>query len=265
MAFVRVNDVVLHARAGRDTATRPLVFVNSLGTDYRIWHGVAHRLREQDFRFLFYDKRGHGLSEVGGVPCAMEDHVNDLAALMDHYGMKEAIVCGISVGGMIALGLSAARPDLVAALVLCDTAHRIGTRESWNARIAQVAKGGIASVWPMIERAWFTEDYRRDFAAEVAGWRAMVTRCPVGGYVGACMAIAGTDYTAEAQGVRVPTRVLCGAEDGSTPPEVVRAMADLIPGADYIEIERAAHMICIEQPERTAELIAGFAHEQGLA
>ena len=264
MAFVRVNEVVLHARAGRDVAARPLVFVNSLGTDYRIWHQVAHRLRGENFRFLFHDKRGHGLSEVGSVPYAMEDHVNDLAALMDHHGMKDAIVCGISVGGMIALGLSAARPDLVGGLVLCDTAHRIGSPESWNARIAQVAKGGIASVWPMIERAWFTENYRRDFAAEVAGWRAMVTRCPVGGYIGTCMAIAGTDYTEAARNVRVPTQVLCGSEDGSTPPDVVRAMADLIPGADYIEIEQAAHMICIEQPERTAELITGFARQHDL-
>ena len=264
MAFVRVNDVVLHARAGRDRAARPLVFVNSLGTDYRIWHQVAHRLRGQGFRFLFHDKRGHGLSEVGEVPYAMEDHVGDLAALMDHHGMREAIVCGISVGGMIALGLAAARPDLVAGLVLCDTAHRIGTRESWNARIAQVAKGGIAAVWPMIERAWFTEDYRRERAAAVAGWRAMVTRCPPAGYIATCMAIAGADLTDAAKGVRVPTRVLCGSEDGSTPPELVRAMADLIPGADYIEIARAAHMICIERPERTAELIAGLARRHDL-
>ncbi len=263
MAFITVNGVSLHVRPGRQQG-RPLVFINSLGTDFRIWHGVAHALRGSGFRFLFHDKRGHGLSEVGEVPYSMRTHVEDLAAIMDACEMKEAIVCGISVGGQVALGLSAARPDLVSALVLCDTAHRIGTNEAWDGRIARVAAEGIASVWPMTEKAWFTEGFRKERAADVAGYRAMVTRCPVGGYIGTCMAIRDTDYTEIAKTVSVPALALCGAQDGSTPPALVKGMADIIPGCEYVEIADAAHMICIEQPEETARLIADFAARNGL-
>jgi len=263
MAFRRVNGVNIHYRLGRQEG-RPLVFVNSLGTDYRIWHGVAHALRGEGFRFLFHDKRGHGLSEVPTPPYAMADHVNDLAALMDACGMKEAIVCGISVGGMIALGLAGARPDLVAGLVLCDTAHKIGTREAWDARIGKVAAEGIASIWPMIEKAWFTEGFRKAHPEVVEGTAAMVTRNPVGGYIGTCFAIRDADYTEVAKTLKVPSIALCGDQDGSTTPDVVRGMAEIIPGCEYVEVAPAAHMICIEQPERTAELIVDFARKHGL-
>ena len=264
MAFVKANDVVLHARAGRVEQGRPLVFVNSLGTDYRIWHKVAHALRGQNFRFLFHDKRGHGLSDVGEVPYEMADHVNDLAALMDHYEMKDAIVCGISVGGMIALGLSQARPDLVAGLVLCNSAHKIGTTAAWNLRIAKVASTGLSHIWGQIERAWFTESFRKQQAAEVRGIRNMVIRCHPGGYIGTCNAIRDADYTEAAKNVSVPTLVVASSQDGSTPPEVVKGMADIIPGARYEELADAAHMTCIEQPEKLAELISGFAADNGL-
>ena len=265
MAFMTVNGVDIHYRLGREGTGRPLVFINSLGTDYRIWHGVAHALREAGFRFLFHDKRGHGLSALGTPPYAMQDHVDDLAALMDAHGLKEALVCGISVGGMIALGLAGSRPDLVAGLVLCDTAHRIGTAEAWDGRVGKVAAEGIASVWPMIEKAWFTDAWRAANPAELAGWRAMVTRTPVGGYIGTCFAIRDTDYTDVARALEVPAIALCGEADGSTPPEVVRGMADIIPGCEYVEVADAAHMICIEQPRRTAELIVDFASRNGLA
>ena len=264
MAFVTVNDVVLHARAGREEHGRPLVFVNSLGTDYRIWHKVAHALRGKHFRFLFHDKRGHGLSDVGETPYEMADHVSDVAALMDHYGMKEAIVCGISVGGMIALGLADARPDLVSALVLCNTAHKIGTRAAWDERISTVAATGLSHLWPQIERAWFTASYRKERAEEVRGIRNMVTRCHAGGYIGTCFAIRDTDYTEAAKNISVPTLVLGASQDLSTPPDVVKGMAEIIPNAEYHEFADAAHMTCLSNAGELAGLITAHAEKHGL-
>ncbi|HVO00776.1 MAG TPA: alpha/beta fold hydrolase, partial [Candidatus Cybelea sp.] len=112
-----------------------LVFVNSLGTDLRIWDRVVARLGAA-FRILRYDFRGHGLSDIGHPPYRIEDHVADLIALMERRGFHNATIFGLSVGGQIALGLAAQRPDLARALILSDTAHRIGTPESWNTRIA---------------------------------------------------------------------------------------------------------------------------------
>src|SRR5690606_17523839 len=131
MAFARVNGVVLHHEVRGDTAKPALVFSNSLGTDFRIWNEVVQRLAG-DYRILLYDKRGHGLSEATPAPYRLIDHVDDLAALMTHLGIESAAVVGLSVGGMIAQGLAARQLHLVRALVLCDTAHKIGTDDLWN-------------------------------------------------------------------------------------------------------------------------------------
>src|SRR3546814_3868175 len=98
-----------------------------------------------DLRIVLYDKRGHGLSEVDKPPYSIADHVGDLAALLDDLAIEGAIVRGLSVGGLIAQGLTAGRPELVSALILCDTDHKIGTAELWHTRMAATEKGGIAA------------------------------------------------------------------------------------------------------------------------
>ena len=87
------------------------------------------------------------------------------AGLIDHLGLKNVVLCGLSVGGLIAQGLYARRPDLVAALILCDTAHKIGTAESWNARIATVESKGIAGHRRRRDGScWFTPAFHRTAA-----------------------------------------------------------------------------------------------------
>ena len=143
MQFAEVNGVTLHYQViGAAEGAPLLVFSNSLGTDFRIWRDVIVRF-VGECAILVYDKRGHGLSDTGDAPYSIDDHVADLAALLDHLGRKEAIVCGLSVGGLIAQGLAVSRPDLVQALILCDTAHKIGTDEKWNQRIDAIHESGM--------------------------------------------------------------------------------------------------------------------------
>ena len=137
-----------------------------------------------DYRLVFYDKRGHGLSEATPAPYALTDHVGDLTALLDHLGIKSATIVGLSVGGMIAQGLAALRPDLVERLVLSDTAHKIGSDELWNARIDAVTNGGIASISDQILERWFTPAYRDPGNADFVGYSAMLERTTVDGYAG---------------------------------------------------------------------------------
>jgi len=258
MDFVRVNGVTLHHCARPAPAGRPtLVFANSLGTDFRIWDKVVTGLGER-CGFVLYDKRGHGLSETGDTPYRMADHVGDLAGLLDHLGVREAVVCGLSVGGMIAQGLHAARPDLVRALVLSNTAHRIGTEVMWNARIKAVEDGGMAAIVGAVLERWFTPAFRRDDNAEFAGCRTMLARTPAQGYAATCAALRDTDYTELAKAISVPTLCIAGTDDGSTPPLLVRELARLVPGARFEEIAGAAHIPCVEQPEKYVALLAGF-------
>lgn len=257
MDFRALNGVVLHVE-DLGPADRPaLVFANSLGTDFRIWDDVVARLIEQ-FRIVLYDKRGHGLSELGETPYSIDDHVADLTALLDDLAVENAIICGLSVGGLIAQGLYASRPDLVSALILCDTAHKIGTEELWNGRIAAVENGGIGSIADAILERWFTEEFRESDPIALTGWHAMLTRTPAAGYTGTAAAIRDADFTEAAKQIAVPTLCVVGDEDGATPPELMRQTADLIPGARYEVIAGAGHLPCIERPARLAELILEF-------
>ncbi|MEZ5810123.1 MAG: 3-oxoadipate enol-lactonase [Rhizobiaceae bacterium] len=257
MAFARVNGVVLHYE-DRGGADRPvIVFSNSLGTDFRIWDEVVARLGHA-FRVIRYDKRGHGLSEAPPQPYAMTDHVGDLAALLDHLDVRRAAIVGLSVGGMIAQGIAALRPDLVSALVLCDTSHRIGTEELWNARIEAVNGDGIASIADAIMERWFTPEYRSPDNPDYVGYLAMLTRTTVDGYAGTSAAIRDADLTESSRALSLPVLCIVGDQDGATTPDVVRSTAALIDGAGFEIVENAGHLPCIEQPARTAELISGF-------
>ncbi|PWV97148.1 3-oxoadipate enol-lactonase [Hoeflea marina] len=258
MQFARLNGVTLHHQVIGAAPGRPtIVFANSLGTDFRIWRDVIVRLAG-DYGLITYDKRGHGLSETGNSPYTMDDHVGDLAALLDHYQASQVIVCGVSVGGMIAQGLAASRPDLVRALILCDTGHKIGTPEMWDARIAACREGGLASMSDAILERWFTKEFRKPENAEFTGYRMMLERTPLDGYIGTCAAIRDADYTMHAGLIEVPTICVVGTEDGSTPPSLVGELARLIPGALYQEIPHAAHLPSIEAPVVLADVIRAF-------
>ena len=258
MAFSKINGIVVHHAIEGPEGALPLVFSNSLGTDFRIWDAVAADLAK-DFRILRYDKRGHGLSEAPPAPYAMEDHVVDLKALIDYHGLSQAIVVGLSVGGMIAQGLAAQYPRALRALVLMDTAHRIGTAESWNDRIEAIEKGGIAALaGPILER-WFTPAYRAPGNADFVGYANMLVRTPAAGYLGSCAALRDADYTKATAGLDLPTLCIVGDQDGSTPPDLVRSTAGLIAGSRFEVVEGAGHLPCIERPEAVVSLLRDFA------
>jgi 3-oxoadipate enol-lactonase len=257
MKFARVNGVVLHYELSGSRVLPLIVFSNSLGTDLRIWDLVVERLAGR-YRMLRYDKRGHGLSETPPGPYSLVDHVEDLAALLEHLSLGRAAFVGLSVGGLIAQGLAARHPDMVAALVLSNTAHKIGTDESWNERIETVRNKGIAAISEVVLQRWFTQKFRAPENADFAGYAAMLNRSPVEGYAATCAAIRDADLTESTRAVAVPVLCIAGEQDGATPPDLVRSMANLIKGAQFRIIADAGHIPCVEQPDAVADLVATF-------
>jgi 3-oxoadipate enol-lactonase len=258
MRFVQANGLVIHyLEQGRHDGP-PLVFINSLGTDFRIWSEVAEILAP-DFRIVLYDKRGHGLSESGPDTNDMADYARDLAALLDSVGVGRATIVGLSIGGLIAQEFYRQRPERIAALVLCDTAAKVGTDESWDQRIAEVERGGIEAIADAVLERWFTADFRARRKAELAGIRAMLTRTPKQGYLAACGALKRADLRPYAARIEAPTLCLVGEEDGSTPVALVRETAALIKGSGFEIIEGAAHLPNTEKPKMVARLIAEHA------
>lgn len=263
MQAARIQGIHLHYLATGPEDAPALVFSNSLGTDFRIWQALLPRLAG-DLRIVLYDKRGHGLSDTPPAPYRLDDHVSDLIGLLDHLDVGQAIVCGLSVGGLIAQGLAARQPERVRAMVLCDTAQKIGNDELWNGRIETGRRDGIEALADGILERWFSARFRAERAAEVRLWRNMLVRTPPDGYLGTCAAIRDTDYTKSSAEIRVPTLALAGSEDGATPPSVVRGLAELIPGARFREIPESGHLPCIDAPDVLAKVMNDFFAEHGL-
>lgn len=242
----------LHLRVEGPQDAPAVLLCNSLGTDLRLWDALMPYLT--DWRVIRYDKQGHGLSDLGdGTDIA--DHAADAAAILDTL-TGPATVIGCSIGGLIAQRLAADRPDLVRALVLSNTAAKLGTAESWNARIAAVDAGGTAAIADAVMERWFAAPFRAK--PELALWRNMLARTPRNGYVAACHALASADQTVATAKLRLPCQVIAGSEDGASPPEIVRATADLIDGAEFHLIAGAGHLPCVESPADMAALLVPF-------
>ncbi|WP_417582169.1 3-oxoadipate enol-lactonase [Pelagibacterium sp.] len=258
MNCMQVGDVVLHYR--RRAAVQgalTLVFINSLGTDFRIWDAVIDAL-DGNLGIVVYDKRGHGLSSLGSTPYSIVDHSEDLAGLLDALDLRAVIICGLSVGGQIAQQLYFDRPDLVSGLALCDTAAKIGEPEFWNQRIEAIAKTGLPSAAEGIMERWFTQRFRKSGEPLYALSKAMFERQPVEGYLATCAAIAGFDRRSDTSKIAVPTSVIVGAEDGATSPDLVRDFGEAIADSTFEIIQGAGHLPCIETPEQFATAIAGL-------
>lgn len=264
MPFARLDGITIHhahrpARNGAPT----ILFSNSLGTDFRIWGETAAAL-PQDWGVVFYDSRGHGLTDLGHGD-RLDLHVADAAGLVDLLKIEKVVFCGLSVGGVIGQAFATTHPHALAALVLCCTGARIGTREAWDERIATAREKGIAALaGPVMER-WFSAAFRQAEPDVVAGMTNMLVRQHPEGYAAVCEMLRDTDLTDAIAGITVPTLGIACTEDGSTPPDLVRGTVERIPDATFALIEGAGHIPCVERPRELAEMLHAFLTEKGIA
>lgn len=263
--FAAVGSWTIHHRLEGQFANAmitgiPLVFINSLGSDLRIWDGVIPYFAE-DFPIIRYDKRGHGLSDCPPGPYTLRDHTTDLAALLTGLEVPSAILIGVSVGGMIALDFAHQHPARVHALVLCDTGAKIGTADAWTERSTIVRQNGLAPIAPLILGRWFSHSFSTREPATYRGYTNMLTRTPAEGYAATCEALRDADLREVVQRITVPTLVLCGDEDMATPPSLGQALAAALPNARFQLIYQAGHLPSIEQPRAVAAAMRQFFKE----
>lgn len=257
---IAANGISLHVREDGDPSGPPVIFANSLGTDLTLWDPIIPHMPES-LSLIRYDKRGHGRSDCPAAPYSMGALISDLEALLDHLRIRNAVIVGCSIGGMIAQGLAVKRLDQVRGLVLSNTACKIGTKQMWQERIDAVEAGGIEALADATMERWFS--HRFQTTSHVRAWRDLMTGQPKQGYIGCMAAISGTDFFASTSGLTLPTLAIAGNEDGSTPPDLVRETADLIRGSRFELIRGAGHLPMIEKPEEYAMLLSGFLKEIG--
>jgi 3-oxoadipate enol-lactonase len=262
MKFADVHGITLHYEHEGTANGLPLVFINALGTDLRIWDAVVPHLRER-FQVVRFDKRGHGLSDTPPAPYSAHDLAGDVNGLLNYLGIESAVLVGVSVGGITALQTALDYPTRVKALVLCDTAARIGSVEYWDDRINTLREKGMPQLANTILGRWFTPEFVEQHLTTYKGFYNLLTQMPLEGYIGTCAALRDTDLRPRIGEINVPTLVLCGALDAATTPELVRGLADSLPKARFQLIEQAAHTPSIEQPEALVAAILGFMKELG--
>lgn len=245
MPLIYLPDIRLNAELSGPPNGPALVLLHALGTNLHLFDALLPLL-PPTLRLLRIDLRGHGASDVPAPPYAMGALIRDTERLMDHFALKDAVVLGVSLGGLVAQGLAVKRLDLVRGLVLSNTAAKIGSASLWQGRIAEVQATGLEAYAPgacrrILGRKWDTHP-------ALPQVRQMLLSTDPNGWQGCAAAIAGTDFYTTTASLRLPTLVIAGANDGTTPPDLVRETADLIPGASFHLMRGAGHLPMLEKP-----------------
>ncbi len=261
MQIADLGHIRLHYHIDGREDGLPVIFSNSLGTDLRMWEPLLPHLPD-GLRIIRYDRRGHGLSDVPIPPYTMGQLVSDTEALLDHLAVKACVFVGLSIGGMVAQGLAVKRPDLIRAMVLSNTAARIGTAAIWAERAAMAREEGLSALVDSTMERWFSPEFRKSPALPL--WRNMFLATPLQGWVGCAEAIAGTDFYSTTASLRLPALGIAGDRDGSTPPDLVRETIELIDASEFALIRGAGHLPHIEQPQAYAETLTGFLQKNAL-
>lgn len=262
MAPIFLPDLRLNAEISGPQGGAPLVLVHSLGTDLSIWDDLIPLL-PPTLRILRLDLRGHGLSDTPPGPYAMGALIRDVERLMDHFALTNAVILGLSIGGLIAQGLAVKRLDLIRAMILSNTAAKIGRPEQWQARIATVQSGGMAALHDATMERWLGRKWQENPCLPRLSQGFLATRPD--GWCACAAAIAGTDFYETTATLTLPTLAIAAANDGATPPDLVRETAALIRGHRFALMRGAGHIPMVEKPAEYAALVTQFLTEIGHA
>lgn len=239
-----------------------MLLLGSLGSTLAMWDAQVPALRERH-RVIRADLRGHGRSPVPPGPYALADLGGDVLALLDRLGVERTDVCGLSIGGMVAMWLALEAPERVGRLVLICTSARLEPVQGWLDRAATVRERGTGAVAEAVVGRWFTPQHAARHPDLVARMRAMIAATPPEGYAGCCEAIAGMDLRSSLASIEAPTLCLAGADDPAIPVDHLRLIAGAIGGARLEVVPSAAHLANVEQADRVTRAIMG--HLEGPA
>lgn len=261
MPFVHREGARLYWRIDGHPDRPPLVLLNSLGTDHSLWDPVMPGLLRR-FRVLRLDKPGHGASEARPGDYSIEQLGRDVLAAMDAAGAARAHLCGVSIGGMIAMWLAANAPQRVDRLVLSNTSAKLAS-EGFVERIRLVRSGGLAAIADTVLGRFFTAGFVARADERYHSVRTVLLQVDPEGYIGCCAALRDMDLRPLLPGITAPTLVITCRDDPSTPAAMGEAIATAIPGAQRVELS-FAHIPFVEIPQRFVELAGGFCEAAGM-
>ena len=257
MPLIQANGLRLYYRIdGRDDSPS-LILAHSLGCDHSQWDVQAAQLQPH-FRVIRYDIRGHGASEAPAGDYSIEMLARDALALADALGVAQFAFCGLSLGGMIGQCLAAEVPDRLTHVVLANTSSRFPDPSVMDTRRRMVLEGGMAAALDAVMQRFFTSERLAANPPAIANIRRIVQTTNPAGYAGCCAAVRDMNQTAILESIRVPTLIIVGDRDVSTPWEGHgEVLARGIPHARVQHLP-TAHLTNIERPHSFADALLRF-------
>ncbi len=229
-----------------------IVLIHGFPLNRTMWAGQITALLKTH-RVISYDVRGHGESSVGDGHYSLELFVDDLVGVLDHLKLSSVVVCGLSMGGYIALRAVERHPEKFRGLILCDTKSSADSDEAKKKRALTsetVKKSGVPAFADEFVKAVLTESTLKTKPELVESVKNMIRGNAALGVAGTLLALAGrTETTPALPKMSLPTLILVGDQDKLTPPSEAQAMANALPNARICLIPKAAHLSNLENPE----------------
>jgi 3-oxoadipate enol-lactonase len=257
-----INGIRVHyVDTGRNLQNPPIVLIHGFPFSSEMWKPQIEFLKER-YRVISYDIRGHGNTDDGDGQYTIELFVDDLIALLDNLKVKKVVLCGLSMGGYIALRAVERNPERVSSLILCDTGPQADSNDVKLRRFANmkaVKTKGVKAFAEGFVKAVFRPESFESRPHEVEAIRSMIESNSEMGICGTLLALAcRTDTTESLDLIRVPTLIMVGEEDKICPPKLSELMDSRISNSEIHILADAAHMSNLETTEEFNEHLSNF-------
>jgi len=231
-----------------------------------MWDGIVGLLSERH-TVVRYDMRCHGRSDSVAGPFTMADLVGDLDRLLDELRLPLVSIVGLSMGGMIAMGLAIARPARVRKLVLANTTSRYpkAARRLWIERTKLAREQGMGAVAGVAVDRLFAPTFAAAAPHVVERYRGRLLRTDPRSYAECCDAVAEVDFDSGLRNIVAPTLVIAGGADVAAPVSMAGALTSQIRGARLAVMEGAGHLSAVEAPAEFAALVLSFLDDEPAA
>ncbi|MBP6207976.1 MAG: alpha/beta hydrolase [Anaerolineales bacterium] len=228
----------------------PVILIHGAGGTHISWPPQIRRMAEESIYAI--DLPGHGKSEGNGRQ-SIDDYADDVIAFMKETRISAAVFVGISMGGAIALTLALKHPKQVLGVALLGTGSKLRVAPA----ILETAGGpaSFESAVDMVNENCFSEGISPAILA-LSKKNMMQIRPPV--FLGDFLACNEFDVTSQLENIKVPTLIVCGSQDKMTPLKYSELLQLTIPNSQLHVVENAGHMVMVEQPDATAEVLKNF-------
>jgi 3-oxoadipate enol-lactonase len=256
-----INNLFVSYNDEGEIGSPVIIFIHGFPFSKSMWNLQVESLKDK-FRLIAYDIRGHGNSDTGNEDFSIDLFVTDLIRLMDALKIEKAILCGLSMGGYIALNAVEKYKERFYALILSDTQCFADSTEAKEKRIKT-----IDSIRQNGVEKYAEESIRNLFAAtslitkvkEVAEIKTMIMKTSVQSLSNTLYALSVRRETCNIlSDIKVPVLILVGSEDNITPPAAAAFMHEKTKGSTLKIIDKAGHLSNIENPEEFNLLIKEF-------